>query len=344
MQGGGMMKIHKNLSLFAFSFFLFCYSAHAQAIINTLGPAGAHMQDFLALGTMLGTNTGSEMLLDDNVIPGVYLGVPGPDNVFNDDGTDGTSNFQEYKNYGSNGDVDRALGSLAGTGPGPGDVGDRFYGIRIRNGTGSAITSVEVRYVGEQWFAAPGVSSAQTIAFAYRVSAGSITDLTTGTYTANTSLNFATPNTSGVGGINGNAAGNRVARAVGFAVSIPINGEIMLRWTDVADAGANHGTGIDDVVVIFRTGTTAADATISGRVVTANGSSMSGARVVLTGGDLSEPVYALTNVFGYFTFTGIQSGHVYAVTVSSKRYRFANPTRTVNLSDSVADVDFVADP
>jgi hypothetical protein len=37
-------------------------------------------------------------------------------------------------------------------------------------------------------------------------------------------------------------------------------------------------------------------------------------------------------------------GQTYVITIISKRYTFANPTRVINLTDTVTDENFVADP
>ena len=87
---------------------------------------------------------------------------------------------------------------------------------------------------------------------------------------------------------------------------------------------------------------TAADVSLGGRVSNANGQGIRNIRVVITGGNLSEPRTALTSSFGYFSFDGLGAGETYVVTVAGKRYVFINSTRIVTLNDAVADIDFVA--
>jgi hypothetical protein len=87
---------------------------------------------------------------------------------------------------------------------------------------------------------------------------------------------------------------------------------------------------------------TAAEATIAGRAVTADGRGIAKALVVLQGGSLSEPRTALTNPFGYYSFGGLDAGEVYVVSVQSKRHRFTDPVRVLNLSENAVGVDFVA--
>ncbi len=73
---------------------------------------------------------------------------------------------------------------------------------------------------------------------------------------------------------------------------------------------------------------TAASATISGRVT--NGKrGIAKARVYLTGQN-GETRTAMTNPFGFFTFSDVQSGESYIVNVSSKSYTFLPQVITVN--------------
>ncbi|MFN0279427.1 MAG: Calx-beta domain-containing protein, partial [Pyrinomonadaceae bacterium] len=89
---------------------------------------------------------------------------------------------------------------------------------------------------------------------------------------------------------------------------------------------------------------TAAQASISGRVLTANGQGIRNARIVVTGNSLVEPLVVTTGSMGYYTLDGLQTGQTYVVTVNSQRYTFNTPSRVISLVDNVADADFVADP
>jgi hypothetical protein len=88
---------------------------------------------------------------------------------------------------------------------------------------------------------------------------------------------------------------------------------------------------------------TAAAVSLSGRVTDGFGTGIRGAIVTLEGSGLSEPRVAATSSFGYYSFDGISTG-TYMVTVSSKRYTFAAPSRMVTISDNVTDFDFTAEP
>lgn len=89
---------------------------------------------------------------------------------------------------------------------------------------------------------------------------------------------------------------------------------------------------------------TAAQASISGRVTTAEGAGIRNARVVITGNSLPEARVVTTGSFGYFSFDGLTVGETYVVTVNSQRYTFSVPSRVITLVDNVVDADFTANP
>jgi hypothetical protein len=88
---------------------------------------------------------------------------------------------------------------------------------------------------------------------------------------------------------------------------------------------------------------TAANASISGRVTTADGRGIRNAKVTITGDSLPQMRVATTSSFGYFTFDGLATGQTYVVTVNSKRFTFSVPSHVVSLIDNAVDIDFVAD-
>jgi len=114
------------------------------------------------------------------------------------------------------------------------------------------------------------------------------------------------------------------------------------------DAGLNATTAITGCVNggwgIEFLASTAAQASISGRVLTAGGQGIRNAKVVITGNSLSQPIITTTGSFGYFNFEGLQTGETYVVTVWSKRYTFSAPSQVISLVDNVVDADFIADP
>jgi hypothetical protein len=88
---------------------------------------------------------------------------------------------------------------------------------------------------------------------------------------------------------------------------------------------------------------TAASVTVSGRVVDSFGYGISGARLMITDVQTGTSWSALSNNFGYYTLQGPTAGGFYMMSVSHKRYTFADGTRTFSLNEDVAGVDWVAD-
>ncbi len=88
--------------------------------------------------------------------------------------------------------------------------------------------------------------------------------------------------------------------------------------------------------------TTAAQASISGRVLTTDGRPIRNALVTVTGNSLVEPRTTQTGSLGYYTFDDLRTGETYIVTVTQGRYIFQTPSRVVSLSDNIADLDFIA--
>ena len=90
--------------------------------------------------------------------------------------------------------------------------------------------------------------------------------------------------------------------------------------------------------------TTAASASISGRVTTADGRGIRNAAVVISGNALEHPITVTTGSLGWYSFDGLATGETYVVTVNSQRFTFSTPSRVISLIDNIADADFTADP
>lgn len=99
--------------------------------------------------------------------------------------------------------------------------------------------------------------------------------------------------------------------------------------------GAVHGYAMIPVVT---------NVSVSGRVLTAGGAGIRNASVTISGGDLPSPITMATGSFGYFNFTGLHTGQTYTITVETKRYVLAVPSRNVSPSGDVVNFDFVASP
>ena len=84
---------------------------------------------------------------------------------------------------------------------------------------------------------------------------------------------------------------------------------------------------------------TAAGVEVSGRVTTADGRGIRNAQVMITDQFGIERT-ATTGSFGYYRFQDVEVGSTLVVSIKSKRYAFSS--RLVQVLDTLADVDFVA--
>ena len=83
-------------------------------------------------------------------------------------------------------------------------------------------------------------------------------------------------------------------------------------------------------------------ANLYGTIMTANGMRIKNATVVLSEGELSQPVYALSNQFGNYAFTNLPVTENYSVSISSKRFSFSVDQKRVILNHDEQSVDFTA--
>jgi len=109
--------------------------------------------------------------------------------------------------------------------------------------------------------------------------------------------------------------------------------------TDVAsDAyGTGLGTTFDQNGVINVLNPNVAGIEVSGRVTTPDGRGLRNATVTMTDQN-GIARFVSTSSFGYYTFN-VEAGGMYRIGVASRQYRFA--ARTVQITDSLTDVDFV---
>ena len=86
---------------------------------------------------------------------------------------------------------------------------------------------------------------------------------------------------------------------------------------------------------------TAAPVSLGGRVRTTGGRGLGGVRITLVGidGNLTR---AVSSPFGYYRFDGLISGNTYILTVDQSRHAFDVPSIAVHLTDTIADLDFIA--
>jgi hypothetical protein len=160
-----------------------------------------------------------------------------------------------------------------------------------------------------------------------------------------------------------NSSGWAVGRA-SSAFSIPFlyDGTNTYRLADLIPAGtgwdlsmntSSSADGISESNVIIGTGVFNGDVhafamvpmgtTVGGRIMTAIGFGIPNAIVTLSGGNLPTPLTTRSNSFGYYSFSGLQFGQTYTLSVQSRQFTWQQPMLTINLEEDVKDFDFVAD-
>lgn len=321
------MKKIVNLLLLAFGFLLISQSAAGQCVsLTTIG--SAYTQNFDTLSNTAGSTT------NNLVISGWFMTESGGGARDNEQYAvdTGASTTGDTYSYGAAAGTERALGELRSGTLIP------LFGACFTNNTGTTITSLDTAYTGEQWRLGTAGRTDQ-LNFEYSLNA---TDLTTGTWTNVAALNFVTPDTATVGTKDGNAASNRTFLSSTISsLSIANGATFWIRWNDTDASGADDGLAIDDFSLTPQIAL-AAPSQVSGQVVDSNGRGIGRVQVKISGGELSQPVYALTSPFGYYGFE-VPSGQTYFVTVSSKTYTFSNPTRVINVNDDISDLNFTAE-
>ncbi|MEO8648465.1 MAG: carboxypeptidase-like regulatory domain-containing protein [Acidobacteriota bacterium] len=86
----------------------------------------------------------------------------------------------------------------------------------------------------------------------------------------------------------------------------------------------------------------AADSNVQGRVVSAGGNGIGGARLTITNAATLEVTTALTNPFGFYTFEGLESGSIYFISVNHRRFTFNENTKLLTVNDSLSGVNFIS--
>ena len=85
---------------------------------------------------------------------------------------------------------------------------------------------------------------------------------------------------------------------------------------------------------------TAANVSVAGRVLTANGKGISQVRIILTD-PAGNRRTATTNSFGVYSFANIAVGADYVIQATGKRYEFVQAAQVVSLTEARDDIDFI---
>lgn len=207
-------------------------TAAAQCVsLTTVG--AAYSQNFDTLSNTAGSTT------NNLTITGWFLTESGGGARDNEQYAvdNGGSNTGDTFSYGAAGATDRALGGLQSGTLVP------SFGACFTNNTGTAITSLDIGYTGEEWRLGTAARTDQ-LDFQYSLDA---TSLTTGAWTDVNALDFLTPMTTTTGAKDGNAAANRTALSSSVAsLSIANGATFWVRWSDLNASGADDGLAVDD--------------------------------------------------------------------------------------------------
>ena len=84
--------------------------------------------------------------------------------------------------------------------------------------------------------------------------------------------------------------------------------------------------------------TTSADVSLSGRVISEQGTGLRNATVTITD-QSGKSRSVITSSLGYYQIDDVKAGGTYVITASSRRFRFAS--RVIEVSDSLSNLDFV---
>ncbi len=218
----------RTLFLLAVAVFGMTSESRGDVAFNTNG--SVYNQNFDTLNPI---NNSVHVFTDDATIPGWYT------NQATYNVSTGSSTAAAIYSFGLANQADRAFGSIAA-------AGTNLIGVGFVNNTGVTMTRFQVTFDGEQWRKSVNPVQ-QALTFDYNIGNG-LTINSPG-YTGVSQLDFTGPVAAPPNGlINGNLAANRVA-----GISFWVNGvnwlpgqQLKLRWTDVNDAGAEHGLGIDN--------------------------------------------------------------------------------------------------
>jgi hypothetical protein len=112
---------------------------------------------------------------------------------------------------------------------------------------------------------------------------------------------------------------------------------------DAAQLAPNGYSNLENFVNSNLFAPTAANVSVGGKVLTSNGSGISRVAVTLINAATGEVRSVQTNSFGFYNFSDVPAGGTYVVTVSSRRYSFANPSQVVNVGEDVGELNFTAD-
>ena len=179
------------------------------------------------------------------------------------------------------------------------------------------------------------------------------------TFPANVTFSSATP-ASSCAGVSGNEtfvefggcsfAANSVSTFLITVTATAAAGETItslgmnvVSTSSVAESNEGNNTAAD-VTTTVTAAPTAAGVNLSGRVATETGRGIWRASIMLSGGSLENPVYAVTDFDGNYKFYDIPAGETYVLSVVVKGYKFNQTSILVNLNEDYDKANFIGIP
>ncbi len=150
-------------------------------------------------------------------------------------------------------------------------------------------------------------------------------------------------------GILGRTNGSDAVSITGVELPEEFDGSATARLRFYQHGESTTGTGgrpkfsIDNLTVTAAA-PSSAPVSVSGRVMTADGRAIAGARLSIEGGNLKFPRWALANPFGRFRFEGLTPGVTCVISVGSKRFTFTEPVQAVTPQEDISDLNFTSEP
>jgi MYXO-CTERM domain-containing protein len=231
----------------------------SQAQISLATPAATYTQSFDSLAT-----TGTAVAwANDSTLAGWSLFTGAGNAISTYAANNGSSNAGAFVSYGSTGSSERALGVLASGGayfgsPASGAVAG-YIALALVNNSGLAFDSFTLSFDGEQWRNG-GNAAAQSLTLQYGL--GSSFGTVASWLAAPAGFSVTSPvATTTAAAVDGNVAGLQAGLGGTVNLDWAPGQTLWLRWTDLNDAGNDHGLAIDNlsfsVTAVPEPGTTA---------------------------------------------------------------------------------------
>ena len=119
---------------------------------------------------------------------------------------------------------------------------------------------------------------------------------------------------------------------------------IVILSSAIVFASASPNASLLDVAQPFSIAGNATVVSITGRVKMPNGRPIKSAVIVLKDPDTGEVVRSTySSSFGYYRLDQIESGRLYVLSVSHKRYLFVFPAQLLEINEDRAGVDFTGE-